>query len=153
MLNFMSYYYCYYYVDTKIWNKFLKLLSWNNYRFSRKLKKIVQRGPTSSSPSFHQGLHLHSSHVRIRQLTLILCMCVVLSYFIPCVDWCRHHHSQGTELPRQLKASSVPPLHCHTLFPPTISCAVEFSHSVTTLCNPMDCSPPGSSVHGDSPGQ
>ena len=22
-----------------------------------------------------------------------------------------------------------------------------------TLCNPMDCSPPGSSVHGDSPGQ
>ena len=22
-----------------------------------------------------------------------------------------------------------------------------------TLCDPMDCSPPGSSVHGDSPGQ
>ena len=22
-----------------------------------------------------------------------------------------------------------------------------------TLCNPMDCSPPGSSVHGDSPGK
>ena len=21
-----------------------------------------------------------------------------------------------------------------------------------TLCNPMDCTPPGSSVHGDSPG-
>ena len=24
---------------------------------------------------------------------------------------------------------------------------------VPTLCDPMDCSPPGSSVHGDSPGQ
>ena len=25
--------------------------------------------------------------------------------------------------------------------------------SCPTLCDPMDCSPPGSSVHGDSPGQ
>ena len=24
-------------------------------------------------------------------------------------------------------------------------------HSCPTLCDPMDCSPPGSSVHGDSP--
>ena len=23
----------------------------------------------------------------------------------------------------------------------------------STLCNPMDCNPPGSSVHGDSPGK
>ena len=27
------------------------------------------------------------------------------------------------------------------------------SQSGPTLCNPMDCSPPGSSVHGDSPGK
>ena len=27
-------------------------------------------------------------------------------------------------------------------------CAQSFSHVWTTLCNPMDCSPPGSSVHG-----
>ena len=25
------------------------------------------------------------------------------------------------------------------------------THSCPTLCDPMDCSPPGSSVHGDSP--
>ena len=25
--------------------------------------------------------------------------------------------------------------------------------SCLTLCDPMDCSPPGSSVHGDSPGK
>ena len=31
---------------------------------------------------------------------------------------------------------------------------VHLSHSVvSTLCDPMDCSPPGSSVHGDSPGK
>ena len=24
---------------------------------------------------------------------------------------------------------------------------------MSTLCDPMDCSPPGSSVHGDSPGK
>ena len=27
------------------------------------------------------------------------------------------------------------------------------AQSCTTLCDPMDCSPPGSSVHGDSPGK
>ena len=27
------------------------------------------------------------------------------------------------------------------------------TQSSQTLCNPMDCSPPGSSVHGDSPGK
>ena len=34
-------------------------------------------------------------------------------------------------------------------------CAHEclFAQSCLTLCDPMDCSPPGSSVHGDSPGK
>ena len=27
-----------------------------------------------------------------------------------------------------------------------------FSQLCPTFCDPMDCSPPGSSVHGDSPG-
>ena len=27
------------------------------------------------------------------------------------------------------------------------------THTSLTLCDPMDCSPPGSSVHGDSPGK
>ena len=31
------------------------------------------------------------------------------------------------------------------------TCAKSFQ-SCTTLCDPVDCSPPGSSVHGDSPG-
>ena len=30
---------------------------------------------------------------------------------------------------------------------------VLVAQSCLTLCNPMDCSPPGSSVHGDSPGK
>ena len=30
---------------------------------------------------------------------------------------------------------------------------VPFAHFCLTLCGPMDCSPPGSSVHGDSPGK
>ena len=32
-----------------------------------------------------------------------------------------------------------------------LCCAWSLSH--VRLCNPMDCSPPGSSVHGDSPGK
>ena len=35
-------------------------------------------------------------------------------------------------------------------YPHTL-CLVFQSHLI--LCNPMDCSPPGSSVHGDSPGK
>ena len=32
-------------------------------------------------------------------------------------------------------------------------CAFLVTQSCPTLCNPMDCSTPGSSVHGDSPGK
>ena len=35
---------------------------------------------------------------------------------------------------------------------PMLCCALA-SQLCQTLCNPMDCSPTGSSVHGDSPGQ
>ena len=30
---------------------------------------------------------------------------------------------------------------------------VKVAQSCPTLCDPIDCSPPGSSVHGDSPGR
>ena len=30
---------------------------------------------------------------------------------------------------------------------------IKSPQSCLTLCNPMDCNPPGSSVHGDSPGK
>ena len=36
---------------------------------------------------------------------------------------------------------------------PRFSFEVKFAQSCPTLCDPMDCSPPGSSVHGDSPGK
>ena len=47
------------------------------------------------------------------------------------------------------------PLQCpactkHT-GPPQDTCLV--AQSCPTLCDPMDCSPPGTSVHGDSPGK
>ena len=32
-------------------------------------------------------------------------------------------------------------------------CVCLVTRSCPNLCNPMDCSPPGSSVHGDSPGK
>ena len=32
-------------------------------------------------------------------------------------------------------------------------CAVLYTATVVAVCDPMDCSPPGSSVHGDSPGK
>ena len=32
-------------------------------------------------------------------------------------------------------------------------CCAKSLQSCPTLCDPMDCSPPGSAVHGDSPGK
>ena len=42
-----------------------------------------------------------------------------------------------------------------TLLTKVLYCAVLclVAWSCPTLCGPMDCSPPGSSVHGDSPGK
>ena len=34
-----------------------------------------------------------------------------------------------------------------------VSLHAKSFHSCLTLCDPVDCSPPGSSVHGDSPGK
>ena len=36
---------------------------------------------------------------------------------------------------------------------PWLGCACLVTQSCLTLCDPMDCSPPGSSVHGESPGK
>ena len=37
--------------------------------------------------------------------------------------------------------------------PRTLPCHAKLLRSCPTLCEPTDCSPPGSSVHGDSPGK
>ena len=39
------------------------------------------------------------------------------------------------------------------LHPGTYAVLCLVTQMCLTLCNPMDCSPPGSSVHGDSPGK
>ena len=41
--------------------------------------------------------------------------------------------------------------HCELIFPTVVLCLV--TQGYLTLCHPMDCSPLGSSVHGDSPGK
>ena len=48
----------------------------------------------------------------------------------------------------------VKAVYCHPAYLTSMQSSVQFSsaaQSCPTLCNPMDCSPSGSSVHGDSP--
>ena len=52
---------------------------------------------------------------------------------------------EGNQLP-QVGAKAF-----YSYIEPSVLCLVVQSHP--TLCDPMDCSPPGSSVHGDSPGK
>ena len=49
-------------------------------------------------------------------------------------------------------------LRLHSIFHSPSSCSFLVmlclvSQSCSTLCDPMECSPPGSSVHGDTPGK
>ena len=46
----------------------------------------------------------------------------------------------------------LPKFYC-MLESPSMCVHAKWLQSCLTLCNPMDCSPPGSSVHGDSPGK
>ena len=43
--------------------------------------------------------------------------------------------------------------HLQDLCPVFVLCCAKSLQSCLTLCDPVDCSPPGSSAHGDSPGQ
>ena len=47
-----------------------------------------------------------------------------------------------------LQADSLPPSHCGSRFPEAVAKWSEVALSCLTLCDPMDCSLPGSSVHG-----
>ena len=49
----------------------------------------------------------------------------------------------------------IPGMHSYSLWNLTlcVCVCVKSLQSCLTLCNPMDCSPPGSSIHGDSPGK
>ena len=44
-------------------------------------------------------------------------------------------------------------LHLHSPLQSLCVCTCLVTQSCPTLCNPMDCSSPDSSVHGDSPGK
>ena len=61
-----------------------------------------------------------------------------------CVTW--QSHVSGRFLPPNMNLTVAPPT--------TVTCVMtsesesEVAQSCPTLCDPMDCSPPGSSVHG-----
>ena len=59
----------------------------------------------------------------------------------------RERNSKTLELAEEKRASSYPQTLLNRL--PRWRCA----QSCPTLCDPMGCNPPGSSVHGDSPGK
>ena len=78
-------------------------------------------------------------------------MCITLSYSA-CGYLLQQPQRTNTplsgELPPSLPTSpSWASFSAHT----TVLCLA--AQSCLTLCDPMDCSPPGSSVHGDSPGK
>ena len=60
-----------------------------------------------------------------------------------------HHLNAGSQ-----EHSGEMNTRTNLLIPRIMCCAVGLvTQSCLTLCDPMDCSPSGSSVHGDSPGK
>ena len=92
-----------------------------------------------------------------------------LTYYIPQLGWWMKRWKQGQlEALKRTglfpeKANSKyfrfcgPPPLLQLLNSALVACAcsmhTKLLQSCPTLCDPMDCSPPGSSVHGDSPGK
>ena len=92
-----------------------------------------------------------------------------LVYHVPQLGWWMKRCKQGQ--PEALKRTGLfpekasskhfrfcgPPPLLRLLNSALVTCAcyvrTKLRQSRPTLCNPMDCSPPGSSVHGDSPGK
>ena len=79
----------------------------------------------------------HSSHQ----------ICIVFTFPIS-VKWC--HYSPTCSLQKLGNYLRYISLINHTQSIPVL-CLV--TQSCLPLCNPMDCNPPGSSIHGDSPGK
>ena len=70
-----------------------------------------------------------------------------------CIDLCNQHHKQDIENQKKPLSSYnfvVTPLICS---PSLYMVRAKSLQSCSTLCDPMECSLLGSSVHGDSPGK
>ena len=88
--------------------------------------------------------YIHLSNYHIVQLKLTQCCCVtsVLSNSV----W--PHRLQPTRLPRDSSGKNTG-VGCHFLLQcMKVKSESEVAHSCPTLCDPMDCSLPGSSIHG-----
>ena len=101
------------------------------------LRYLLSMVPSCSSTicwkSYHSFIEL-LLHIygRLVGIHVWVCFCVLYSVRLICVDitWPIAHYIDF--------------------------CAVELSHSImydSLFCDPMDYTPPGSSVHGDSPGK
>ena len=87
------------------------------------------------------------------QLVLSVCVCV-------CVCVCARAHLVVSDSVRPHRPQPTRPLHpwdspgkntgvgCHFLLQKELQKESEVSQSCLTLCDPMDCSQPGSSIHG-----
>ena len=66
---------------------------------------------------------------------------------LPKVQWSyMYYSSEYSRIRLQINSKKIPRVYVHLVF-----CLV--TQSSPTLFHPMDCSPPGTSVHGNSPGK
>ena len=103
--------------------------------------------PLAFRPSQHQGLFqgVSSSH----QVASLLLLLLLLSHFSR-VRLCATHRWQPTRLPRPWDSPGENTgVGCHCLLQcMKVKSESEVAQSCPTLRDPMDCSPPGSSVDG-----
>ena len=109
---------------------FKNLSLWNNDRFTGSCKKLYWKILFTLHTQFslmvtscitivqyqNQKIALGATHMAYSDFTSFTCThfwvygCTLLYNFIPCVDWCNHHHNQGTKLFHHHKDPSTPPL-------------------------------------------
>ena len=104
---------------------------------TKKKKMQDDQGPGSSSRYTHTHTHTHTHTYTAKSLQL-------------CLTLCEPHRRQATRLPRPWDSPGKNTgVGCHFLFQcMKVKRESEVTQSCPTLSDPMDCSLPGSSIHG-----
>ena len=106
---------------------------------------MSNRAQTQTSLSEKQFINVQPKSPRIY---LVCCCCCVVASVVS--DSVRPHRRQPTRLPRPWDSPGKNTgVGCHFLLQCVkVKSESEVTQSCLTLCDPMDCSLPGSSIHG-----
>ena len=113
------------------------------------------RQQNGQGPESWMKMRIHPSSIQLnnKEKKQILILTAVISIInCPTPDSQQAYSEKRDKIPRVEAICATKRIHSYP-GPVKICVLCSVAQLCPTLCNPMDCSPPGSSVHRDSPGK